>query len=86
MIGKATPTTPSNFTITLENNDINTIKFVESADGQTYPPSEFEALKDPDKYLNGFIWREKERPLTKEAIFIHDLIDNENVKKKTTGN
>jgi len=40
--------------------------------GKTYPPSEFEKLKENEKTLKGFVWREDERPLTKDDIFIKD--------------
>ncbi|NOR28754.1 MAG: hypothetical protein GQ540_09545, partial [Lutibacter sp.] len=61
-----------NIFITLESNTINSIDFNKKPDGKTYPPSEFEKLNPKDRTFKGFIWREDERPLTKEAIFIHD--------------
>ena len=58
-----------NIFITFKNRKISTIDFIKKPDGKTYPPSE---LHNNDRLLNGFIWRGKEQPLTKEAIFIHD--------------
>lgn len=63
-----------NIFITLGDNQIETVDFIQKPDGKTFPPSEFEKLKENEKILKGFIWREDERPLTKEAIFIHDDI------------
>ncbi|NLP58764.1 hypothetical protein HGB55_11305 [Lutibacter sp. B1] len=62
----------SNIFITMDNNEIESIDFVKSADGKTYPLS---LLLENDKILRGFIWREEEQPLTKEAIFIHDEVE-----------
>ncbi|PHQ56296.1 MAG: hypothetical protein COC16_03575 [Lutibacter sp.] len=69
--------------ITLDNNAIESIDFNKNAKGKTYPPSEFEKLSPKKKLLKGFIWREDERPLTKEAIFIHDkpTIDKKQLSK-----
>ncbi|MDO9594768.1 MAG: OstA-like protein [Lutibacter sp.] len=61
-----------NIFITMENNEIETIDFIEKPDGKTYPPSK---LPKNEEILKGFIWREKERPLNKEGIFIYDDID-----------
>jgi hypothetical protein len=58
-----------NIFITLENNEISSIDFFVKPDGKTYPPSEF---PEEEKLLKGFVWREEERPLTKDDIFIRD--------------
>lgn len=59
----------SNILFDFEENQIKTIQFLKEPEGKTYPPSKFP--KDLE-YLDGFIWRESEKPLTKEDIFIHD--------------
>jgi hypothetical protein len=53
----------------LGDNSIDFIDFLRKPDGLTYPPSKF-----PKELglFKGFLWREKERPKTKEAIFIYD--------------
>lgn len=61
-----------NILILLENNDVKSIDYFEMITGKTYPPSEFEKLTEDQKLLNGFVWREDERPLTKDDIFIKD--------------
>jgi hypothetical protein len=76
LIGISKMQASKNIFITLENNEISTIKFFTMATGNTYPPSK---LPDTERLLKGFAWRENERPLTKEDIFIHD-----NVIPKTT--
>ncbi len=58
--------------IIFENVDVKSIDYYKTITGKTYPPSEFEKLRDEDKVLPGFIWREDERPLTKDDIFIKD--------------
>jgi lipopolysaccharide export system protein LptA len=58
--------------ILLENNDVKSIDYYKMISGKTYPPSEFEKLKENEKTLKGFVWREDERPLTKDDIFIKD--------------
>jgi lipopolysaccharide export system protein LptA len=62
----------NNILILFENDDVKRIDYFKTITGKTYPPSEFEKLKDEEKVLTGFIWREDERPLTKEDIFIKD--------------
>lgn len=63
-----------NIFITLENKEINSIEYYNMIEGFTYPPSKFEKLKDTDKLLKGFIWRESERPKKMEDIFVRDSI------------
>lgn len=69
LIGITKMQTSKNIFITLESNQINTIEFFVKPDGNTYPPSKF---PESEALLKGFIWRENERPLTKEDIFIRD--------------
>lgn len=59
----------SNILFELSDNSIQTIKFLKKPEGKTYPPSKF---PENLKLLDGFIWRESEKPLTKEDIFKHD--------------
>ncbi len=51
----------------IENSEMTAIKCIKQSDGQTFPPSQF---PERDKRLSGFIWREDEKPLTVEDIFI----------------
>lgn len=53
----------------LRDGKIETSKFITSPDGQTYPPSK---LPQNARKLRGFIWREVEKPLSKNDIFIKD--------------
>jgi len=68
-----------NIYIIMENNEIETIDFVEKPEGKTYPPSK---LPENEKILKGFIWRENERPLNKEGIFIYDDLDAKKIETK----
>jgi len=61
-----------NIFITLGDNQIEQVDFIQKPEGKTYPPSEFEKLNENEKLLKGFIWREDERPKKKEDIFIKD--------------
>jgi lipopolysaccharide export system protein LptA len=72
LIGISTKKSSKNIFIIIEDNEIVSIDYIEMPDGKTYPPSEFEILPEQNKFLKGFIWREDERPLTIEDIFIHD--------------
>jgi len=75
-----------NIFITLANNEIETIDFIEKPEGKTYPPSK---LPENEKILKGFVWREKERPRNKEEIFIYDDVapkKSENTEKVITKN
>jgi len=58
-----------NIFITMQNNEISSIAFLDKPEGETYPPSKFPEDKG---LLEGFIWREDERPFTMEQIFIND--------------
>ncbi|WP_397447041.1 OstA-like protein [Polaribacter sp. R77954] len=69
----------SNIEFTLENGEIESIKYLKDSDGQTFPPSK---LPDEVRKLKGFIWRENEQPKRKEDIFIKDGIKKENDQKE----
>jgi hypothetical protein len=69
LIGITRMKSSRNIFITLANNEIETIDFIEKPEGKTYPPSK---LPENEKILKGFVWREKERPRNKEEIFIYD--------------
>lgn len=59
----------SNLFFEFENSEILSIDCRIQSDGNTYPPSQF---PEPERKLKGFMWREKERPLTKDDIFNND--------------
>ncbi len=69
LVGITKMQTSKNIFITLGDKTINTIDFFVKPDGKTYPPSK---LPEQEKILKGFIWREDERPLTKDDIFTRD--------------
>ncbi len=69
----------SNIEFTLNDGEIETIKYLKKSDGKTYPPS---MLPEDIKRLKGFIWRENEQPKTKEDIFKKD--SNPNPEKPKT--
>jgi lipopolysaccharide export system protein LptA len=50
----------------LKKGEIQTVKFITSPDGTTYPESK---LPKNVRKLRGFIWREEEQPKSKEDIF-----------------
>lgn len=62
-------TTSSSIQFTFKNSQLQSSKSITEPDGETYPPSKF---PENVKLFKGFIWREDERPLTKDDIFIHD--------------
>ncbi len=72
-----------NIFITLENNEISSIDYYSMIDGNTYPPSKFEKLKDSEKTLKGFVWREAEQPKKMEDIFVRDKEEEKPDKNKT---
>lgn len=72
LIGITRMQSSKNIFITLANNEIETIDFIGNPEGKTYPPSK---LPENEKILKGFIWRENERPLNKEGIFIYDDLE-----------
>lgn len=87
----------SNIEFTLETGVIQSIKYLKTSDGKTYPPS---LLPEDVQKLKGFIWREDEQPKKMQDIFIKDtnqkkpplknktvekpslILDNKKVKKK----
>lgn len=70
----------SEMNFTFENSKIITSKFLTNADGETYPPSEF---PENVRKFRGFVWRENERPMTKDAIFIKDKLQKKESLDKT---
>jgi hypothetical protein len=66
-----TKTTCSEIHFRLNDGAIEEAKFMEQPDGTTYPPSN---LPENVRKLRGFIWRESEKPLHKDDIFIRDEI------------
>jgi lipopolysaccharide export system protein LptA len=64
-------TTCSDIHFTLLDGAIKTTKFINQADGETYPPSK---LPKNVRKLRGFKWRYDEKPLTKDDIFKIDEI------------
>lgn len=67
----------SNIEFTLEAGQIESIKYLKSSDGNSYPPSMFPS---EDRKLKGFIWRGNEQPKKKEDIFTKD--NNKKLPKK----
>ena len=59
-------TTCSSILFELKDGEIISAKFLTKPEGETYPPSK---LPENVRKLRGFIWREDEKPLTKEDIF-----------------
>lgn len=59
----------SNIEFEFLNQEISAIKCIKQSDGITYPPSQY---PDQERQLKGFLWRETERPKTKEDIFIKE--------------
>ena len=55
----------SRIRIQLKENKPSLIVFIAKPDGQIYP---VESLKDDQKILKGFIWKPKDRPVSKESI------------------
>lgn len=62
-------TTCSEIEFVLKDGAIQNAKFITEPDGETYPPSK---LPENVRKLRGFLWREDEKPLTKEDIFKMD--------------
>lgn len=62
-------TTCSSMFFLFKENTIQEARFLTAPEGSTYPLSE---LPESTRILRGFIWREDERPKSKEAIFIKD--------------
>lgn len=64
-------TSCSNMEFLFKENQIQEARFITDPDGKTYPPSQF---PNELKKLRGFIWRESEKPLTIDDIFIKDAV------------
>ncbi len=62
-------TSCSEIQFVLRDGKIESSKFINLPDGQTYPPSK---LPVNARKLRGFIWRDSEKPLSKSDIFIKD--------------
>lgn len=62
-------TTSSEIHFIIKDGAIQNAKFLNQAEGETFPPSN---LPKNVRKLRGFNWREDERPLTKEDIFKRD--------------
>ena len=62
-------TSCSEIHFSLRDGKIETSKFINLPDGQTYPPSK---LPTAARKLRGFLWREAEKPMSKHDIFIKD--------------
>ena len=62
-------TSCSEIQFVLRDGKIESSKFINMPDGQTYPPSQ---LPKNARKLRGFIWRESEKPLSKYDIFMKD--------------
>ncbi len=69
LVGITKMETSKDIFITFLKRKIQLIDFNKKPNGKTYPPSKF---PKKEEFLKGFIWREDERPLTKEAIFVVD--------------
>jgi len=69
----------SNIEFTLTKGQIETIKYLKTSDGHTYPPSQ---LPDDVRKLKGFVWRENEQPKRMKDIFIktHTIPDLTSLK------
>ncbi len=68
-------TTSSSINFKFKNSQIQSSKSITMPDGGTYPLSKF---PENTRIFRGFIWREDERPLTKDDIFI---VDNDSKDK-----
>jgi hypothetical protein len=64
-----------------KNSELQKANFITMPEGDIFPLSEF---PENVRKLRGFIWREKEKPLTKDDIFIKDdeIITKEEISKK----
>ncbi|HHC80857.1 MAG TPA: hypothetical protein ENK46_13305 [Flavobacteriia bacterium] len=72
-------TTSSSIQFKFKKSELQSSKSITKPDGGTYPLSEF---PENVRILRGFVWREKERPLAKDDIFIVDDIAPQKVDKK----
>ncbi|MDH5382852.1 MAG: Organic solvent tolerance protein OstA [Cyclobacteriaceae bacterium] len=60
----------SNMLIRFLNNNVNRITFYVNPDGDFYPPHE---IKEENAYLNGFSWREQEKPSREYVLRLEEL-------------
>ncbi len=76
-------TTSSSINFKFKNSQLQSSKSITMPDGGTYPLSEF---PENIRLFRGFVWREDERPLTKDDIFIVDeeMLQEKNDKKTST--
>jgi|TARA_B110000037_G_scaffold223099_1_gene302089 lipopolysaccharide export system protein LptA len=63
----------SSIHITMKDKQMITAEFIGASSGRTYPE---EDLRERDRILRGFIWRESEKPVTKKDIFYHNPADD----------
>ena len=61
-------------TVFLEDNQIQTIHYIDKPEGTIYPYSQ---LPENEKFFKGFNWRSEIRPLSKEDVFIRREVVNE---------
>ena len=77
-------TSSSSINFKFKKSKLQSSKSITMPDGGTYPLSEF---PENVRKLRGFIWREDERPLTKDDVFLvdetEDTLKEKNNKKKT---
>jgi len=57
---------------------MNTIKYLKTSEGKTYPPSLF---AEDSRKLDGFAWRASEQPKRKEDIFKKNKIKSNSKSK-----
>ena len=55
----------SNITIRFKNGKVNNLSFYKNPEANFIPPHE---LKEEDKTLKGFIWKENDRPTKEEVV------------------
>ena len=69
----------------MKKGQIISMKYLKSSDGKTHPPSQF---PESETKLNGFVWRAKEQPMTKNDIFTKnkgkDPSENKEKKSRTS--
>jgi hypothetical protein len=55
-----------NMRIEMKDQSISLIRYYQNIDETLYPEKD---IKEKDRYLDGFVWREEERPKDKNGIF-----------------
>lgn len=63
----------SDMSIKFEDGKVKDIIFYKKPEGKLIPPHE---LEDPDKRLQGFAWRNKERPQRRDMVLVQKVPDN----------